>query len=165
MRTSLSVLLSLTVGFTCMACSPMTQAATGMSADDHIAKLKTDNGILERALDRCKDQLPPENSWPRMYSTGSFGDFWITSEMHGKVFNLRPHYADHEEQLFILARSGGNQEVKIEGAGLRKVDSGTIYAIFVYVPPKDDEERKKLQKITISYEDYKFVMLFKPSRY
>lgn len=164
MRAFLTVILSFTVGLTCMACSPTIQAA-GVSADDQIAKLKTDNGILERALDRCKDRLPPENSWPRMYSVGSFGDFWITSEMRGKVFNMRPHYADHEEQIFILMRSDKGHEVKVEGVGIRKVDSDSINAVFVYVPPKDDEERKKLQKITIQLQDYKFVLLFKPSRY
>jgi hypothetical protein len=130
-----------------------------------IEKLTTDNKILDRALARCKTHLPPDNSWPRLYTIGSFGDAWISSDQHGKVFDLKPHYGDHEEQLFILRRSGRNEKVKVEGEGARLIDSDTINVVFAYVPPKDAEERKKLQKIIISIDDYRFVILFKPTRF
>lgn len=149
-----------------LGCTSVPQSKS--PADDPAAKIKkltTDNKILDNALTRCKARLPPDNSWPRLYTIGSFGDAWISSDQHGKVFDLKPHYGDHEEQLFILRRSGKNEKVKVEGEGARLIDSDTINVVIAYVPPKDNEERKKLQKIIIGIDDYRFVILFKPTRF
>lgn len=149
-----------------LGCTSVVQSAAAVDDPEvKIQKLTTDNRILEKALKRCKEQLPPEYSWPWLYSIGSFGNVWISSDSHGRVFDLKPHFGDHEEQVFIVSRSDRSQKVKAEGVGIRQVDSDTINAIFVYVPPTDDEERRKMQKIIITVEDYRFVILFKPSRY
>lgn len=135
----------------------------GPTPEEQIEKLKTDHGILERALKRCQDQLPRSNSWPRLYSMGSFGSFWIDDPAAGKILELHIHRSG-EEQLFIVSRSRKNEPVKLEGSGLRLVDAG-VDAVIVYNPPATVEERSKLQKLVIEYDRTRFVILLKPTKY
>lgn len=127
-------------------------------------KLKTDNKILDGALKRCKDRVPEGGEWPTIYSMGFFGDFWMKGALGGKVLELKRTGSDAEEQLFIIPRPFKKDPIKLEGKGLREIDAG-VYAIILYKPPLEPEERKKQQVVVITYSDVRFVILFKPSRF
>lgn len=128
-----------------------------------IAKAQEDNGILERALARCRSDLPEPNEWPRVYSTGFYGDFWMKAPNHGRVLEMRATPMETEEQVFIVSRQSKAEPVQVEGKNLRQLDAG-VYAIILFKLPQDPEERKKSQTVIITYGDVRFVLLFKPSR-
>ncbi len=169
MRKTLTVLFAL-LCFLLAACAGSQvkdQTAQDLKkAQDKIKDLELLNKSFDGAIKRCEARLPKEGTWPNLFSMGYYGDFWITDAQIGKIIELKKDWSvGDEEQLFIVPRVTKNEVIKFKGAGLRMVDSGTIYAILAYMPPQDKEERKKQQILVISYSDRNFVIIFKPARY
>ena len=155
--------------FVLIAFASLTDCAvnTQMQQDQSAAmlqKAKDDAGILERALARCRADLPEPAEWPRVYSTGFYGDFWMKAPNHGRMIEMRSAPMESEEQLFIVSRQSKTEPVQVEGKNVRQLDAG-VYAIILYKLPQDPEERKKNQTVIITYGDTRFVLLFKPSRH
>lgn len=149
------------------ACAAPMQASSD-SMGKEIEKLKADNKILENALKRAKAQLPPDNAWPKVFSTGYYGEFWLSksdqAQFEGKILEFKKSPGDTEEQIFIVPRISKKDPVLLEGKGLREIDAG-VYGIVIYKPPQDPEERKKQQAIVITVSDTRFVVIFKPPRF
>lgn len=129
-----------------------------------IAKAQEDNGILERALKRCKDQLPESGHWPTLFSIGFYGEFWVRPPMDGRIIEINPIGSETEEQLFIVPRAEKKTPIKLEGEGVRLVDAG-VYGIVLFRPPQDPEVRKKSHPIVIEVEGTRFVFIFKAKRF
>ncbi len=147
----------------CAVNSQLEQDKAAKVEAKRLQKAKDDTGILERALARCRSDLPEPAEWPRVYSTGFYGDFWMKAPNHGRVLEMRSAPMETEEQVFIVSRQSKTEPVQVEGKNVRQLDAG-IYAIILYKLPQDPEERKKSQTVIITYGDVRFVLLFKPSR-
>jgi len=128
-----------------------------------LAKAHENEGILERSLHRCEEQMPSSSEWPSIFSTGFYGNFWLKPPVAGKMLEFNKVTSPTEEQLFIIPRVNKDEPVLLEGKNLRKIEAG-VFAIVLYSVPQDPDERKKEQAIVITYSGERFVVIFKPSR-